>query len=229
MLASSALMAPYLESLAGYPVATAGMAMAPRGIGTMIGMQLASRISQYVDQRKVMAAGLISLGSALYTMSLWTPDVPTAVMSGTFMMQGFSIGLVFNPMTVMAFTTLPPHLRGYATSLQALCRNIGQAVGVSVTSFTLTRGVQTAHADIAGGVTPFDRVLQGNTATSHILDPATRHGAAVLDQMVNHQAQIIAFNSDFRMMTLVVVPPLLLLLVMRRHARAAPKPATGDD
>ncbi len=229
MLASSALMAPYLESLAGYPVETAGMAMAPRGIGTMIGMQLASRVTQYIDARKVMAAGLISLGTALYTMSFWTPDVPTAAMSLTFMIQGFSIGLVFNPMTVMAFTTLPPHLRGYATSLQALARNIGQAVGVSVTSFSLTRGVQTSHADIAGGVTPFDRVLQGNNAVSHMLDPATRHGAALLDGMIDHQARIIAFNSDFRMMALVVVPPLLLLMVMRRHVRPAPKPVAGDD
>ena len=229
MLASSALMAPYLESLAGYPVETAGMAMAPRGIGTMIGMQLASRISQYIDQRKVMAAGLLSLGTALYTMSFWTPDVPTAAMSLTFMIQGFSIGLVFNPMTVMAFTTLPAHLRGYATSLQALARNIGQAVGVSVTSFSLTRGVQTSHADIAGGVTPFERVLQGNNTVSHILDPMTAHGAAVLDQMVDHQARIIAFNGDFRMMALVVVPPLLLLMVMRRHVRPAPKPVAGDD
>ena len=229
MLASSALMAPYLESLAGYPVATAGLAMAPRGLGTMLGMQVASRVSQYVDQRKVMATGLLSLGAALYTMSLWTPDVPTLVMSATFMVQGFSIGLVFNPMTVMAFTTLPPHLRGYATSLQALARNIGQAVGVSVTSFSLTRGVQTAHADIVGGLTPFDRALQGNTAASHMIDPMTRHGAAMLDRMVNHEAQIIAFNSDFRMMTLVVVPPLLLLMLMRRHVRPAPKPVAGDD
>jgi hypothetical protein len=37
--------------------------------------------------------------------------------------------------------------------------------------------------------------------------------------MINHQAQIIAFNNDFRMMTLAVVPPLLLLLLMRRHER----------
>ena len=38
LLASSALMAPYLQTLAGYPVATAGLAMAPRGIGTMVAM-----------------------------------------------------------------------------------------------------------------------------------------------------------------------------------------------
>jgi DHA2 family multidrug resistance protein len=122
-------------------------------------------------------------------------------------------------MTVMAFTTLPTQLRGYATSLQALCRNLGQAVGVSITSLMLVRGTQVTHADIAGGITPFDRVLQTGDTASRMLDPSTAHGAAMLDQMVTHQAQIIAFNSDFRLMSVVVVPPLILLLLMRRHER----------
>jgi DHA2 family multidrug resistance protein len=229
MLASSALMAPYLESLAGYPVETAGLSMAPRGIGTIVGMQLASRLSNLVDHRKLMACGLLTLGFALYSMSYWTPDVSQGRMVTTFVMQGFGIGFVFNPMTVMAFTTLPPALRGYATSLQSLSRNIGQAVGVSVTSLTLVRSTQVSHADIASGITPFDRVLQAGDGVSRMLDPTTRHGAAMLDQMINHQAQIIAFNNDFRMMTFVVVPPLLLLLVMRKHERRpVVAPAAGD-
>ncbi|MGA3398877.1 MAG: DHA2 family efflux MFS transporter permease subunit [Acetobacteraceae bacterium] len=238
MLASSALMAPYLETLAGYPVEAAGWSMAPRGIGTAIGMQLASMLSNLIDERKVMAFGLLVLGAALYSMSDWTPDVSQSRMMVTLLLQGFGIGFVFNPMTVMAFTTLPAALRGHATSLQALCRNIGQAVGVSVTSLLLVRGAQTSHADIVAGITPFDRVLQTGDAASRLLNPATRHGAAMLDQMVSQQAQIIAYNSDFRIMSLVVVPPLLLLLVMRRHRRppaatvatsgAAAAPATGD-
>jgi DHA2 family multidrug resistance protein len=219
MLASSALMAPYLESLAGYPVETAGLSMAPRGIGVMIGMQMASRLANIFDHRKLMATGLLIMGFSLYSMSYWNPDVPRSTMVLTFMMQGFAVGFVFNPMTVIAFTTLPSQLRGYATSLQALCRNLGQAVGVSITSFMLVRGTQSSHADIAAGITPFDRVLQGNDEVARALDPATRHGAALLDQMINHQAQIIAFNNDFRLMSLVVAPSLLLLLLMRRHKR----------
>ena len=185
MLASSALMAPYLESLAGYPVETAGWSMAPRGIGTMIGMQLASTLSNLVDHRKVMAVGLLVLGGALYSMSDWTPDVPQSQMMVTLLLQGFGIGFVFNPMTVMAFTTLPAALRGYATSLQALCRNIGQAVGVSVTSLMLVRGTQASHADIAAGITPFDRVLQaGRRGLAHAEpgDAAWRGDAGPDDQ-----------------------------------------------
>ncbi|MEA2790282.1 MAG: hypothetical protein QOG73_2688, partial [Acetobacteraceae bacterium] len=51
--------------------------------------------------------------------------------------------------------------------------------------------------------------------------------AALLDEMINRQARIIAYNNDFRLMILTIVPPLLLLMFMRRHAR--PQPAAGDD
>ena len=66
MLASSALMAPYLESLAGYPVEMAGLSMAPRGIGTMIGMQVASRLSKHggppqADGQRSVADGCCAL------------------------------------------------------------------------------------------------------------------------------------------------------------------------
>ena len=219
MLASSALMAPYLESLAGYPVETAWVSMAPRGIGTMIGMLVASRLSNRFDHRKLMAVGLLTLGLSLYSMSAWTPDVPRETMMLALLLQGFGIGFTFNPMTVVAFTTLPAQFRGYATSLQSLCRSLGQAAGVSITSFMLVRGTQTNHADIAAGITPFDRLLQGNNQVGRVLDPLTHHGAALLDGMIDHQARIIAFNADFRLMSLVVGPPLLLLFLMRRHER----------
>jgi MFS transporter, DHA2 family, multidrug resistance protein len=226
MMATAALLAPYLQNLAGYPVYTAGWVMAPRGIGIIASMFLAARMGMRVDQRKIMAVGLLSLGYVLYTMSTWTPDITEGEMMLTMIVQGFSVGLVFNPLQVMAYTTLTSSLRGEATSVQSLSRNIGSAIGISVTSFSLTRGIQATHADIAAGVNPFDRVLQGNDTVAHMLDPATRHGAALLDQMVTHQAQIIAYNNDFRLMMLTIIPPLLLLLLMRRHAR--PAVAAGD-
>jgi DHA2 family multidrug resistance protein len=226
MLATAALLAPYLQNLAGYPVYTAGWVMAPRGIGIIASMFLAARMGMRVDQRKIMAVGLVILGWALYSMSTWTPDVTANEMMLTMVIQGFSVGLVFNPLQVMAYTTLSASLRGEATSVQSLARNVGSAIGISVVSFSLTRSIQTTHADIAAGLTPFDRVLQGNNPVSQMLDPATRHGAVMLDQMVNHQAQIIAYNNDFRLMMLTIIPPLLLLFLMRRHAR--PVPAVGD-
>src|SRR4029077_17511863 len=123
MLSTSSLLAPYLQNLAGYPVYTPGWVMAPRGIGIIASMFLAARLGMRVDQRKIMAFGLITLGWVLYTMSSWTPDVTEGEMMLTMIVQGFSVGLVFNPMTVMAYTTLQASLRGEATSVQSLARN----------------------------------------------------------------------------------------------------------
>jgi MFS transporter, DHA2 family, multidrug resistance protein len=188
-------------------------------------MFLASHLALRLDQRKVMACGLLMLGWSLHVMSGWTPDVSGRELLITLVVQGFGMGLVFNPMTVVAFTTLSPSLRGDATSMQALARNVGAAIGISVTTFMLARGVQAEHADLAATVTPFHRLLYGSGAIAQWLDPATSHGAQLLDRMINRQAEIIAYANDYRMMTFVVVPPLLLLLFMRRANRHGPTPA----
>ncbi len=220
MLATSALLAPYLQDLAEYPVYTAGIALAPRGLGTMMAMFVASRLADYIDQRKIMAGGLVVLGFSLNAMSHWTPDVTQEQMMLTLVVQGVALGLIFNPMTVIAFVTLPASLRGDATALQALFRNMGQAIGISITTLMLTRSAQVAHADIAAGITPFNRLLQGAGAAARLWNPLTRPGAAALNAEITRQAQIIAYNNDFHMMAFVVVPPLLLLLLMRRSRPA---------
>jgi DHA2 family multidrug resistance protein len=219
LMSSAALMAPYLQTLAGYPVSAAGLAMAPRGLGVMTGMMFASRVGRRFDQRKLMAAGLVVLGMSMHEMSSWTPDIAQGRLMLTLIVQGFAMGCIFNPMTVMAFTTLPAHLRGDATALQALARNIGSAVGISVTSLLLTRSEQVSHEEISAVVTPFHRALQGHGVVGQFLDPASASGAQMLDMMVNRQAQIVAYANDYRLMTWVVVPPLLLLLCMRRAGR----------
>ena len=224
LMASSTLIAPYLQNLGGYPVSTAGMTMAPRGIGTMCSMLIASRIGgKYVDQRKLMAFGLIGLGITMYDMTTWYPDMPQAQIITTLVFQGFAMGFVFNPMTVVAFVTLPASLRSDAAALQNLARNIGAAIGVSVTAFMMVRSQQVSHADLAGGITPFNRVLQHHDAVASMLSPVTQHGAELLDSIINRQAQIIAFNNDYRILMFIVIAPLLLLLLMRRPGSVPPR------
>jgi DHA2 family multidrug resistance protein len=185
-------------------------------------MFVASRLAMRFDERMIMASGLLAMGWSMLVMSSWTPDVAQTEMMAVLFAQGFAMGLVLNPMTVMAFTTLAAHLRPEAASVQSLARNLGSAVGISVTTFTLSRSTQSTHADIAAGITPFKRALPGVTdLAARILDPTTRHGAAVLDQMVTYQAKIISYNNDFRLMTLTVIPPLILLFFLRRPAKGA--------
>ena len=222
LMSSSALMSSYLQNLAGFPVSAAGLAMAPRGLGTMVAMILASRLANHVDHRKIMAFGLIGMGFTLHAMSEWTPDISQQVMMATFITQGFCMGCVFNPMNVMAYVTLPAHLRGDAAAMQNLSRNIGAAIGISVTSFNLVSSAQISHADLAMIATPFNRLLQSHDSLQKLLDPVTQSGARMLDHLINREALIIAYNNDYRIMMWMVVPCLVLLLVMKRPARKLP-------
>jgi DHA2 family multidrug resistance protein len=82
---------------------------------------------------------------------------------------------------------------------------------------------------IGGSVNPFNRALQALGPLAHrMLDPASRHGAAVLDQAINQQAQIIAYVDDYVLMIITTLPALLLLLLMRRPPRTMARVKAGD-
>ena len=226
LVSSSALMAPWLQNLANYPVATAGLVMAPRGIGTMAAMMFAGRYSTRIDPRLLMGVGIVMLCWSMWVMTGWTPDVTEREVALVIVVQGAGLGLVFIPLQVLAFATLPVALRTDGASLFSLFRNIGAAIGVSVTSGLLAHNAQVLHAEIGAYANPFNRALQ-HGAAQHLLDPAHAHGAAVLDQLVNQQAQIIAYMDDYRLMIFTTAPALLLLLLMRRPRVAArPSPET---
>jgi MFS transporter, DHA2 family, multidrug resistance protein len=227
LVSTSALMAPWLQNLGGYPVATAGLVMAPRGIGTMAAMMFAGRYSNRIDPRLLMAIGLVMLCWSFWVMTGWTPDVTEGAVATVIVAQGAGLGLVFIPLQVLAFATLPVALRTDGASLFSLLRNIGAAIGVSVTSDVLAHNAQSLHAEIGAYVNPFNRALQ-HGAAQHFFDPMHAHGAAMLDQVINQQAQIISYVDDYWMMIFTTAPALLLLLLMRRPRVIAPA-APGES
>jgi DHA2 family multidrug resistance protein len=215
LLSSSALLAPYLQNLGGYSVSEAGLLMVPRGVGTMIAMMLAGRLSNRVDPRLLMALGVAALAASFWQMAGWTPDVSAWTLSVVTIVQGVGLGFVFIPLQIIAFATLEPELRTEGTALFSLMRNVGGAIGISVTSFLLAQNTQIMHARIAETVTPFNRMLQTGSAYLH-WNAAVPRGIEALNAEVTRQAQIIAYANDFKLMLWVSVPVALLLLLMRR-------------
>ena len=223
LVATAALLAPYLQTLAGYSVSEAGLLIAPRGVGTMAGIMLAGRLTNRVDLRLIMFAGILMTAASLWQMTGWTPDVDVWSLSVTSIVQGFGLGLLFTPLGVIAFYTLPAELRTEGTALFSLLRNVGSAIGISLTSVLLTRETQTMHAQIAEVVTPFNRALQ--TGAAYLLwNTATPSGVAALNAEVTRQAAIVAYVDDFKLLFLVCLALAPLLLLMRQPRAAA---ATG--
>jgi DHA2 family multidrug resistance protein len=187
----------------------------------MAAMMIAGRLSNKVDPRLLMALGIVILAWSLYRMTSWTPDVSETTMVVNTMLQGAGLGFVFIPLQVIAFATLDPALRTEGTALLSLLRNVGSAIGISVTGAMVIRNEQVEHSILSGYVTPLNRAFQG---VASALSPVTAHGAQMLDAIINRQAEIIAYNNDWKLMMLMALPMLPLLLLMRGPKKGAAGP-----
>ena len=224
LYASSALLAPWLQELGGYPVEVAGILMAPRGIGTMMAMMVAGRLASRMDPRLLIASGVVLMTWSLLRLSGWTPAIGAWSLFFDIMIQGAGLGLVFVPLNVVSFATLPVRLRYEGTAVISLSRNVGSSIGISVFEALLTRATEVEHSALAPFASPLNRALTASPGIAHALSPATPHGAALLNQMIDYQAQVIAYNNDYWLMGLMALPILLMLPFVRRPQASPGEP-----
>jgi DHA2 family multidrug resistance protein len=220
LLASSALLSPYLQNLSGRSVTQTGFLMVPRGFGVMFAMMFAGRLTMKVDPRLIMTAGAAALAWSMWQTMYWTPGVSVAAIAGVTFVQGVGMGLVFVPMNMLAFATLSPQLRTDGTGLSNLMRNIGSAIGVSVTSSILAGSVQTIHSQLASHASVFNRAL-GVNGPSLLMSPQIPFGLANLNSLIEYRAQVQAYSNDFFFMFLVSLPVFAIIWLMKRPSFTA--------
>jgi len=215
LLASSALLSPYLQNLSGRTVTQTGFLMVPRGIGVMAAMMFAGRLTMKMDPRIIMTAGASLMIYSLWHMTGWTPSVSVWTLSWVTFVQGLGMGLIFNPMILVAFATLSPQLRTDGTGLTNLMRNIGSAIGVSLTTTILANSVQTIHAHLSGYASPFNRAL-GVNGPSMMMNPQIPFGLANLNSLLEYRAQVQAYANDFLFMFVISLPVFAVIWLMKR-------------
>jgi len=214
LLAGLALMPPMLQNILGYPVITAGMVLAPRGVGTMISMILVGRLVQRVDARILIFCGLSVTAFSLYQMTGFSPQMDKGPIIISGVIQGLGLGFVFVPLSTLAFATLEPRYRTDAASLFSLVRNIGSSIGISIVTVMLAHNLQVNRTELVSVLTPFDQQL----------DSVRRIGSdqvmlSMLDNEVTRQSLMVGYIDDFKLMMLVTFAVLPLLLLMRRGNR----------
>ena len=224
VLASSALLPPYLQNLGGYSVTETGLLMAPRGAGTMLGMMLVGRLATRTDPRHLLAFGTVLVLWATWSMAHWLPEVGVWAVVSTTVVQGIGLGFVFLPTNLVSFATLPAPLRTDASAVLNLTRNIGSAFGVSVTTTLLATGMQTAHASLAEHVSPFNRALTLN-APGMLWNQHIPYGLSGLGAIVDRNAAVIAYANDFLFMFFTCLPVLLVIALMRAPPAFSPAEA----
>ncbi len=177
MLATMALLPPFLQRLLGYPVLMTGYVLAPRGLGTMVSMYIVGRLVNRVDARLLLLTGLLISAYSLWEMSLFNTDVSFTMLIVTGIVQGIGMGFLFTPVSVLAFSTLPPQYRTEGSGIFALSRNLGSSIGVSLLTGMLARYVQMNRAWLVEHVTPFSDSMH-NPAIASYMNPRHARRAA---------------------------------------------------
>lgn len=227
LLATLALLPPFLQSLMGYSVFDAGLILAPRGAGTMAGMIIATRLMGRMDPRSIIVLGGVCTSMSLWVMTGFTVDVSEATITWTGVLQGMGLGFIFVPLSTIAFLTLDPLLRTEGSAIYSLVRNIGSGIGISIVVTELADNVQRNHAILTEHITPFNRLLEQGVLPQ-VWNTQTAQGLAALDGMVLKQAVEMAYIQDFHLimwMTLIIVP---LALVMKNPGPMEIRPPSQE-
>ncbi len=225
LFSTMALSSPYLQNVIGYPIITAGLLLASRGCGTFVAMMLVGRMMRHIEARVLIVAGLGITGLSLFYMTAWTDQTGVNEIVAISIVQGFGFGLVFVPLSTVAFLTLPNHLRTDGTSMLTLMRNVASSIGISLVIAQLTEGSRRTYAILSEHVNPFNHAMQMPDVRA-LIDMGSDKGRAMADAMVNIQAQIIAFSHDYQMVmvfTLCAIP----LAIMIGSTKAALRNAVG--
>ena len=120
-----------LQTLLGYPSLQAGIAMAPRGIGSFFMMPLTGMMTGRFDARKLLTIGLVIGGGTLLWLSLLNLQAGYWDIFWPQLVQGAGLSLLFVPLTTVSMDPIPREKMGNATSLFNLMRNIGGSIGIA--------------------------------------------------------------------------------------------------
>ncbi len=219
--AALSLQPPFLQGLLNEPIITAGLVMGPRGFGTIISMFLVGRLIGRLDTRIILLSGMTITACAFYTMSHWNTDVSNVTIMVVGLIQGIGQGVMMVPLTTVALSTLTPEHRAEGAGVFNLARTMGSSMGISIVNAMLIYNVQVNHANITSNVTAFNRLLSAPHVAA-FWSPFTNGGRAALDAVINQQAQVIAYDNDYKFLMLSSLSTLPLLFFIKKTTR--PKP-----
>jgi MFS transporter, DHA2 family, multidrug resistance protein len=219
----------FFQELLGYSPWESGIAVLPRGFGTLAGMFAIGQLSRRAfDTRWLVGLGFVLMAYALWSMSHWTLDVGISHVRFAMILSGLGSGLIFPAMSAATLACVARERMGYAASLYNMMRNTGSAIGISLVTNMLSSREQLHQAYLTQHFTSFDAWRLDQAAP---LMPGAPHfhmmnglmaqqaqGLAMVYRIVQQQASLLAYNDIYRTLALAaaIFSPGFLLLKRTR-------------
>jgi len=219
-----------LQTLLGYPSLQAGIAMAPRGIGSFFMMPITGALTGRFDARKLLTIGLVVGGGTLLWLSYLNLQAGYWDIFWPQLVQGGGLALLFVPLTTVSMDPIPREKMGNATSLFNLMRNIGGSIGIATTGTMIARNQQRVTATLGENISAYDPTTQnmfqqmraGFMAAGADAVTATERAYAALFGMLQRQAAMVSFVGLFQTLGIVFLLLIPLVLLMKRPGSKAP-------
>ena len=213
LFSTMALMPPMLQNLMGYSVLESGLVTMPRGVGSFLAMFVVGQLIGRLDTRLILGVGLVLNAYAMWLMTRWDVNMGSQPIVVAGIIQGLGIGLLFVPLSTLAFATLDSRLRPEATSVYTLMRSLGSSVGISIMQALWTSNTQVVHSTMAEHIRPGSPVVAAGLPPP--FDPGTPSGLQALNGEITRQASMVAYVDDFWLMLLMTLALMPLLFIMR--------------
>ena len=224
----------FYQELLGYTAFTAGIVVAPRGLGSILAMPVIAYLSERFDARYLLTFGFMLFAATTLYMGSVTTEVSPWTLLVPILITGFGVGFIFVPISTQAYGTLPREQIGAASGLYNLMRNIGGSIGVSLTATLLTRRA-IAHQSEMTNYSPrsgqqFQSALQAEMGAlgSHFGPAHARYPAELqMYRQLLYQATDWAFVDVFRWLALLCLSGAGIVWLFRRVQKGRPPTGAG--
>ena len=220
---SIALLPLFLQTLLGYPATQSGLAVSPRGFGSIVSMIIVGRLVGRLDSRYLIAFGFAILGFATYMLSSINLDISMSSVVWPNIISGLAMGFIFIPLTTTAMGMLTNQEMGNASGLFNLMRNTGGSIGIAVVTTLLSRGAQVHQAAMVSHLTPYDPAFQQRVQQLSGPAASLEQAYGTIYGIVARQAMVMSFLDNFRLLaglSLLCIPAVFLFKKVRARRGA---------
>lgn len=209
LFAGAAVLPTLLQNLLGYPVLHTGVVQIPRGVGSFVAMFAVGRMMGRIDSRAIVLAGVALTSWSYLEMSHFSLQMDERLVLISGFLQGLGVGLVFVPLSALAFQTILPALRTEAASVFTLVRNVGSSIGISMVGALQIYNAKIVQSRLLEQASPDNQ----NVLAAGI-DLSTAAGLARFAAGLARQAAMVAYIDSFHLLywLCILIAPLIFLL-----------------
>ncbi len=228
----------FLQTLLGYSAMDSGLAVSPRGLGSMQAMVVVGALINRFDSRALLAFGMAIFAVSTFYLSRVNLGIAMSDVAWPNFWNGFGGGFVFVPLTTLAMGRLRKQEMGNAAGIYNLVRNIGGSIGIAALTANLVRGAQIHQSYMSAHLTATNpaatNALQGLAAhfqtggANAVL--AHREALGAVYGSLQQQAAVLAYADNFRLLGYLGLAciPLAFLLKRPRSAAQSSQEVAGE-